>query len=269
MGIGLMIPNVPYFQITCRVLKPPKEMSKLIDSCGTWLGLDDGIEELLFSPDPLNDSLTWINACLEDCISHHEHEPKPFSQDSGRRWLPTRLIEIDDDMNLRLVYGRDLITQLPGDAPVPRYTALSYCWGNEQDAARQLRSTTDTENLHMSGFSITQLPKVLQDAVNVTRTLSIRYIWIDALCILQDSAGDWDKESTQMAAIYGSAYLTICSLTASCHASFLDPNYRQIKVAFQSSINAEICGSYIISYNENAYAHLILVEGQASMTGSH
>ena len=48
----------------------------------------------------------------------------------------------------------------------------------------------------------------------MTRKLGIRYLWIDALCIIQDSegGGDWLTESSRMAEVYKFAYL---NLTAS------------------------------------------------------
>jgi hypothetical protein len=39
--------------------------------------------------------------------------------------------------------------------------------------------------------------------------LGIKYIRIDSLCIIQDSASDWAHESAQIAEIYINAYLTI------------------------------------------------------------
>ncbi|KAF2827045.1 hypothetical protein CC86DRAFT_291575, partial [Ophiobolus disseminans] len=66
------------------------------------------------------------------------------------------------------------------------------------------------------------LPKALQDAVVVTRGLGIRYLWIDVLCIIQDSPDDWQVESSNMAAIYSNAYIVISAdFSADCHARFL------------------------------------------------
>ena len=39
--------------------------------------------------------------------------------------------------------------------------------------------------------------------------LGIRYLWVDSLCIIQDSAKDWEAESSQMTDIYGGATITI------------------------------------------------------------
>lgn len=64
----------------------------------------------------------------------------------------------------------------------------------------------------------------MQDAIAVTRELSVRYLWIDSLCIVQDSLEDWSHEAAQMASIYESAFLTIgATSTGSDEEAFLYP----------------------------------------------
>ncbi len=60
-----------------------------------------------------------------------------------------------------------------------------------------------------------QLPKTFQDAIKITRKLGIPYLWIDALCIIQDDVQDWEIESANMANIYSNSYLTIAATAAS------------------------------------------------------
>ncbi|KXX78515.1 Heterokaryon incompatibility protein 6, OR allele [Madurella mycetomatis] len=55
------------------------------------------------------------------------------------------------------------------------------------------------------------LPATFQDAIDFTRRLGLRYIWIDSICIIQDSPKDWAEQSSLMADIYGNAHLTICA----------------------------------------------------------
>ena len=54
-------------------------------------------------------------------------------------------------------------------------------------------------------------PKAFIDAVHITRRLGVPYLWIDALCIVQDSVDDWEAESAKMASIYANAYITIAA----------------------------------------------------------
>lgn len=55
------------------------------------------------------------------------------------------------------------------------------------------------------------------------RATSLRYLWVDALCIVQGDINDWTKESGLMGSIYNHAYVTFCSVAASmCHQGFLN-----------------------------------------------
>lgn len=52
---------------------------------------------------------------------------------------------------------------------------------------------------------------MFQDAVTITRRLGYRYLWIDSLCIIQDSYEDWKNESKNMGHIYKASSLTIAA----------------------------------------------------------
>lgn len=56
-----------------------------------------------------------------------------------------------------------------------------------------------------------ELPRTFRDAVAITRQLGIRYLWIESLCILQDSEQDWHAESSKMSSIYQNSVLTIAA----------------------------------------------------------
>jgi hypothetical protein len=60
-------------------------------------------------------------------------------------------------------------------------------------------------------FRISSLPKTFQDAICVTRRLGIKYLRIDALCIIQDSEEDWRREASLMERVYAEAYLNIAA----------------------------------------------------------
>jgi hypothetical protein len=110
--------------------------------------------------------------------------------------LPTRYIYVDSSP-----------PQLCIADPEARgfYVALSHCWGKSQP----LMTTTDTLVDHQKGIPIKDMPRSFQDAVTIARELGIEYLWIDSLCILQDSKEDWEKESAKMGSVYGNAFLTI------------------------------------------------------------
>jgi hypothetical protein len=63
----------------------------------------------------------------------------------------------------------------------------------------------------MDGILISELPKTFRDAIDITRSLELRYLWIDSLCILQDSESDWATHVEVMASIYENAHITLAA----------------------------------------------------------
>jgi hypothetical protein len=84
---------------------------------------------------------------------------------------------------------------------------LSHCWGTTP-IFRLL--TGNIETLQKS-LPVEHLPQTFQDAILLTRRLGIEYIWIDSLCIIQDSITDWAKESVTMGDVYKHAYCNIAA----------------------------------------------------------
>jgi Heterokaryon incompatibility protein (HET) len=99
------------------------------------------------------------------------------------------------------------IKELSQDQRDVPYVALSHCWG------KKLFLTTKSTNLanHKKSIAMDALPQTFQDTITVTRKMGVRYLWIDSLCILQDSKEDWEAESVQMCEIYERALFTITS----------------------------------------------------------
>jgi hypothetical protein len=77
--------------------------------------------------------------------------------------------------------------------------------------------TSATLPVLLAGVDISELPRTFREAIEVTRRFGVRYLWIDSLCIIQDSADDWRKESVQMVHVYSNSHLNIAA-TASENA---------------------------------------------------
>jgi hypothetical protein len=90
------------------------------------------------------------------------------------------------------------------------YVALSYCWGGNQ----LVKTTRANIPSKRRGIALEDLPRTLQDAVQVCMQLKIRYLWIDALCIIQDDKNDVAREISQMGLIYNRAALVIAASRA-------------------------------------------------------
>ncbi|KAK2039130.1 heterokaryon incompatibility protein [Colletotrichum somersetense] len=90
------------------------------------------------------------------------------------------------------------------------YVALSYCWGGPQRGLLRKRTLSNMEN----GIRSESLQSTVRDAIEATRRLGFSYLWVDALCIIQDCDMDKDKEIARMAMIYKNAAVTIAAGTA-------------------------------------------------------
>jgi len=152
-------------------------------------------------------ALLWRDKCLQ-----HHTICKLGSQSSEVAELPTRLVDVADPENPFLAETKAL-SRLP-----VQYLALSYCWGE----GGKFETRKENYNSHLSRIQRKSLPKTLSDAVLVTHELGYRYIWIDALCIIQDDDQDKSHELGNMGNIYRCAIMTISAKGAvGSHVGFL------------------------------------------------
>jgi hypothetical protein len=86
---------------------------------------------------------------------------------------------------------------------------LSYYWGKGLPA--NLKTTESNLTEWMKRVSWEDLPVLFYDAIILTRQLGYQYLWIDTLCIIQDSTADWELQSAQMGYIYKESALTIAA----------------------------------------------------------
>lgn len=134
---------------------------------------------------------------IEECNASHD-KCVPCKSDS----LPTRLISVSGEV-IRLESTETWTSS-------PPYATLSYCWGDLDF----LTTTTSVLQELFIEIPVDRLPQTFKDAIQIVRALRIDYIWIDSLCIVQDSDVDWRKESLRMSEVYGSSYLNIAASSA-------------------------------------------------------
>ncbi|CAH0040728.1 unnamed protein product [Clonostachys rhizophaga] len=115
--------------------------------------------------------------------------------------MPTRVLDVGDSVN------RKPISLVHTQRVCDDYIALSYCWGEVGNDILTL--TTATYGAMRGGIAESALSKTHQEVISLARTLGIRYVWVDALCIIQGDAEDWERESKTMAQVYGNATLVI------------------------------------------------------------
>ncbi|KAF4426390.1 hypothetical protein CFRS1_v009752 [Colletotrichum fructicola] len=88
----------------------------------------------------------------------------------------------------------------------------SYVWGTDETAYTTLTDNVMLHRMH-GGLEdvLLRLPKAIQDAIDLVRRLGFKYMWIDRLCIVQNSSRSWKLNAFNMDLIYGNAALTICA----------------------------------------------------------
>lgn len=145
-----------------------------------------------WSPQTLAVAASW----LKRCVSYH-----PECKRATSAPLPTRVLDVDE---MRLIITHDQSTY---HGP---YVTLSHCWGG----GSRLMLTKDNLDVFTNGISVADLPKTFQDAVRMTKSLGARYLWIDALCIVQDDPGDWEREAAAMCRVFENAQFSISALTS-------------------------------------------------------
>ncbi|KAH7310900.1 heterokaryon incompatibility protein-domain-containing protein [Stachybotrys elegans] len=91
-----------------------------------------------------------------------------------------------------------------------KYAALSHCWGKGKPL---LLTGTSLGKLRQAIPTI-DLPPLFLDAIMLARRLQIPYLWIDSLCILQDSTEDWEREAAMMSNVYADAWVVFAAHTA-------------------------------------------------------
>ncbi|KAH6681343.1 heterokaryon incompatibility protein-domain-containing protein [Halenospora varia] len=144
--------------------------------------------------------LQFAARCLENCSQQHLK-----CRVTQRSWRPTRLIDLgnlDGPLSAKLVVFSD-----NKSGPEEPYATLSHRWGSVE----MPRLTTEGLASLCQTIAIDALPKTFQDAFVTAKELKLRYIWIDSLCIMQDSEDDWHKESALMAEVYQNASFNISS----------------------------------------------------------
>lgn len=132
----------------------------------------------------------WLKKCLETHDS--------LCQVADDLPLPTRVLDVG-------LHESNLVTLYIPNGQHGQWLTLSHCWGSSHLA-------TNTKSNHESQCAeimISTLPQTFRDAIYITRRLGYRFLWIDSLCIVQDSLIDWQVESVKMNTIYSNAVLNI------------------------------------------------------------
>ncbi|KAI1842951.1 hypothetical protein JX266_010804 [Neoarthrinium moseri] len=143
--------------------------------------------------------LRFLERQLSLCRSTHAACCDLVSKD---KWYPTRLVEVRDG-KARLIISKET-------EPTGPYLSLSHRWGT----GTIFQCTSKTIGGLITNIPVTELPVTFQDAFHAAEYLGFKYLWIDSLCIIQDSAQDWSREAKTMKQIYQRAYMNLAATTS-------------------------------------------------------
>lgn len=141
--------------------------------------------------------------------------------------LPKRLVDLGPSN------GSDIrpCVCISSEGALGSYLALSYCWGES------MRLCLTYDSLPMfteKGLPFDQVPQTLQDSFALCRALGFRFIWVDRLCIIQDSEQDWREQASMMGIIYSQAAIVIRAAAGfQCDSGLFSPRERTANVSVQ------------------------------------
>ena len=141
---------------------------------------------------------SWIDRCK----AQHGEQCARRSVDI-RQFLPATLEHL-----LVIDVEALCLRKLPRDA---QYAALSYVWGRSADVVTS-RKTNIANFCEQNGLAV-ELPRTIQDAIDVTKALGLKYLWVDSLCIQQDDLYTKEILIANMDTIYGNANITLVAAT--------------------------------------------------------
>ncbi|KAK4442947.1 HET-domain-containing protein [Podospora aff. communis PSN243] len=126
---------------------------------------------------------------------------------------PTATYSLASYWLLRCLKGHQECTAVLEPLKLPRRVVDVRISGDSSPVSLYESHPGETGNLEQFKRAVPEdkLSQTIRDAITVTRSLGFRYLWVDALCILQDSPEEWESEIKTMDEVYSKALLTIAA----------------------------------------------------------
>ncbi|EXJ55758.1 hypothetical protein A1O7_08688 [Cladophialophora yegresii CBS 114405] len=183
----------PFYRAKLDCVLIPDHISQALDT-GPELTVQGVLDDTTGSFANLFLIIAWLNSCF----SLHP-TCRRYAEVAGQ--LPSRVLDVGH-VNSEAVH---LHVSKAGEKD--RYIALSHRWGR----TNPLTTTTKTLPDRVAGIPLTSLSPTFREAIYLARMLDVKYLWIDSLCILQDSLDDWKEQAALMGTIYRQAFVTIAA----------------------------------------------------------
>ncbi|KAI1625232.1 heterokaryon incompatibility protein-domain-containing protein [Exophiala viscosa] len=147
---------------------------------------------------------SWLRKCKTNADGKHDQCNK-----QNGNYLPTRLLDVRTALTsdrVLLVCSATDPTRFEKDR---LYASLSHCWGTWGATDNPVLLNENLEARQQKGLHLKGIPKTFRDAIHIAGSLGIKWIWIDCLCIIQNSTADWLHEASIMDKIYQNAVVNI------------------------------------------------------------
>lgn len=198
-------------------------------------------ESVQFDVDELKN---WV----EECQDHH-----CFPADEKLHSLPEHFRLIDVNAYC-IVRPQEFV----------EYCALSYVWGDKKQPFK-LESWNEKQ-AEVPGFLANlkvPIPKTIRDAIALCRDIDCDYLWVDSLCIVQDSKENKHTQIASMAEVYSQSRITFIAATGADSNAGLAP-YGGRNSAIPYLIRTTPRGTFVASLSPQIAAQNIATSTWAS-----
>ncbi|KAF2258458.1 hypothetical protein CC78DRAFT_587149 [Lojkania enalia] len=138
---------------------------------------------------------TWLDECSQSHSACRQ-------QTDDAKTLPTRLLKVQPSDNAGLQVK--IISSADMGSEQIDYAVISHMWSSS-DLILTDELLQDTAGVLPRDI----LSRPIANAISTASCIGYRYIWLDSLCILQDSEEEKQRECAAMASVYRNASLTI------------------------------------------------------------
>ncbi|KAK0121897.1 hypothetical protein ONS95_010174 [Cadophora gregata] len=153
-----------------------------------------------------NLDISLVARWLDHCVNNHQETCSILRPDRGDREIRTMIkggFRLGDDLRVIDVHAMKICSAPQGLS----YCALSYLWGGIS-MLKTLKENFGRLSQD-SGIVEEELPLTIRDAIHFCRKIGWQYLWVDALCIIQDDEVNVASQISQMQSIYRFADFTI------------------------------------------------------------
>ena len=182
--------NKKYMELLLRPLDTSESKNKMLHSRPVTSKVDTKLLQ------------SWLQLCLE---THRPMENHHFSA-GGDSFVPQ--VTKFSIRPLVIDVKEKCIVELPDSA---RYSTLSYVWGSYE--VPQLKLLRENRVWLQKRKSLNQrwehVPNTIKDAISLCADLDVPYLWVDALCIVQDDVDIMAKTIADMGNIYSNSVFNI------------------------------------------------------------